>query len=100
MMKKLFALALSVMMLLSFAACAAKTEEAPAAAAAASVDMSAVKLMQDGVLTIGMEVGYPPFEDFAEDGTTPIGFVCEAAATDGARDITAIGDWRTYLAGA
>jgi len=74
MMKKLFALALSVMMLLSFAACAAKTEEAPAAAAAASVDMSAVKLMQDGVLTIGMEVGYPPFEDFAEDGTTPIGY--------------------------
>jgi polar amino acid transport system substrate-binding protein len=74
MMKKLFALALSVMMLLSFAACASKIEEAPAAAAAASVDMSAVKLMQDGVLTIGMEVGYPPFEDFAEDGTTPIGY--------------------------
>ena len=74
MMKKLFALALSVMMLLSFAACAAKTEDAPAAAAAASVDMSAVKLMQDGVLTIGMEIGYPPFEDFAEDGTTPIGY--------------------------
>jgi allophanate hydrolase len=34
------------------------------------------------------------------DGTSPIGFVCEAAATDGARDITAIGDWRRYLAGA
>ena len=75
MMKKLFALALSVMMLLSFAACAAKpAEEAPAAAAAASVDMSGVKLMQDGVLTVGMEIGYPPFEDFAEDGTTPIGY--------------------------
>ena len=75
MMKKLFALALSVMMLLSFAACAAKeTAEAPAAAAAASVDMSSVKLMQDGVLTVGMEIGYPPFEDFAEDGTTPIGY--------------------------
>jgi len=74
MMKKIFALALSLMMLLSFAACAAKTEEAPAAAAAGSVDMSAVKLMQDGVLTVGMEIGYPPFEDFAEDGTTPIGY--------------------------
>lgn len=74
MMKKVFAFALSFMMLLSFAACAAKTEEAPAAAAAASVDMSAVKLMQDGVLTVGMEIGYPPFEDFAEDGTTPIGY--------------------------
>jgi polar amino acid transport system substrate-binding protein len=77
MMKKLFALALSVMMLLSFAACAAKeTAEAPAAseAAAAMVDMSAVKLLQDGVLSIGVEIGYPPFEDFAEDGTTPIGY--------------------------
>ena len=75
MMKKLFALTLSVMMLLSFAACAAKpAEEAPAADAAASVDMSGVTLMQDGVLTVGMEIGYPPFEDFAEDGTTPIGY--------------------------
>ena len=75
MMKKLFALAFAVMMLLSFAACAAKsTEEAPATAAAASVDMANVKLMQDGVLTVGMEIGYPPFEDFAEDGTTPIGY--------------------------
>jgi polar amino acid transport system substrate-binding protein len=74
MMKKMFALTLSVMMLLSFAACAAKeTAEAPAAAAG-SVDMSNVKLMQDGVLTVGMEIGYPPFEDFAEDGTTPIGY--------------------------
>ncbi|MBR6303900.1 MAG: transporter substrate-binding domain-containing protein, partial [Lachnospiraceae bacterium] len=26
------------------------------------------------VLSVGCEVGYPPFEDFAEDGTTPIGF--------------------------
>ena len=74
MIKKLFALALSVMMLLSFAACAAKTAEEVPAAAAASVDMSSVKLMQDGVLTVGMEIGYPPFEDFAEDGTTPIGY--------------------------
>ncbi|MEZ4508742.1 MAG: transporter substrate-binding domain-containing protein [Eubacteriales bacterium] len=30
--------------------------------------------MQDGALTIGVEIGYPPFEDFAEDGTTPIGY--------------------------
>ncbi|HWQ99156.1 MAG TPA: transporter substrate-binding domain-containing protein [Clostridia bacterium] len=74
MMKKILTIALSLMMLLSFAACAAKTADAPAAAAAASVDMSAVKLLQDGVLTVGMEIGYPPFEDFAEDGTTPIGY--------------------------
>ena len=70
MMKKLFALALSVMMLLSFAACAAKdTTEAPAASEGAGI-----KLLQEGVLSIGVEIGYPPFEDFAEDGTTPIGY--------------------------
>ncbi len=76
MMKKIIALALALAMMLSFAACAAKEApaEAAATAAAATIDMSAVKLMQDGVLTVGMEIGYPPFEDFAEDGTTPIGY--------------------------
>ncbi len=78
-MKKIFALAIAVMMLLSMAACTAKeaTEEAVAsteAVAASTIDMSGVTLMQDGVLTVGMEIGYPPFEDFAEDGTTPIGY--------------------------
>ena len=93
MMKKLFALTIAVMMILSFAACTAQdaTAEATAApeaaatdaaaeataapeAAASTIDMSAVKLMQDGVLNVGMEIGYPPFEDFAEDGTTPVGY--------------------------
>lgn len=35
---------------------------------------SGLKLMHDGALTIGVEIGYPPFEDFAEDGTTPVGY--------------------------
>ena len=76
MIKKIIALALALAMMLSFAACATKEApaEAAATAAAATIDMSAVKLMQDGVLTVGMEIGYPPFEDFAEDGTTPIGY--------------------------
>jgi allophanate hydrolase len=28
------------------------------------------------------------------DGTTPKGFLCEAAATEGAEDVTRFGDWR------
>jgi allophanate hydrolase len=32
------------------------------------------------------------------DGTWVKGFICEAAGTEGARDITALGDWRVYLA--
>jgi polar amino acid transport system substrate-binding protein len=41
---------------------------------ASGIDMSEVSLMNEGKLTIGVEIGYPPFEDFAEDGTTPIGY--------------------------
>lgn len=44
-----------------------------------TIDLSDVKLMKDGVLTVGVEIGYPPFEDFAEDGTTPIGFDIDIA---------------------
>ncbi len=32
------------------------------------------------------------------EGTTVKGFICEAAATDGATDITEIADWRQFLA--
>jgi allophanate hydrolase len=35
-----------------------------------------------------------------EDGEEVIGFVCEAAGAAGARDITALGGWRAYLADA
>jgi allophanate hydrolase len=33
-----------------------------------------------------------------EDGGSVIGFVCEAAGIEGARDITALGDWRAHVA--
>jgi allophanate hydrolase len=33
-----------------------------------------------------------------EDGGRVQGFVCEAAAAEGARDITALGGWRAWLA--
>ncbi|MEQ9689942.1 MAG: allophanate hydrolase, partial [Bauldia litoralis] len=32
------------------------------------------------------------------DGTTVKGFLCEAAAIDGARDISSFGGWRAYIA--
>lgn len=74
-MKKIFALALAVMMMLSLAACTAKEAVVEATATEApAVEAPDLGLLQDGVLTVGMEIGYPPFEDFAEDGTTPIGY--------------------------
>jgi allophanate hydrolase len=33
-----------------------------------------------------------------EDGTTVKGFLCEPAALDGTRDITAAGSWRVWSA--
>lgn len=35
--------------------------------------------LKDGVLQVGMEIGYPPMEYLDEDGTTPIGFDVEVA---------------------
>ena len=51
---------------------AAATDTADAAGA--TIDLGDAKFLTDGVLNVGAEVGYPPFEDFAEDGTTPIGY--------------------------
>lgn len=52
----------------------ASTSPASAAPEGNTIDLSDVKLINDGSLTVGAEVGYPPFEDFKEDGTTPEGF--------------------------
>ena len=51
-----------------------QTSNSGAASTEKTYDLTGVKLLNDGVLCVGEEVGYPPFEDFAEDGTTPIGF--------------------------
>jgi allophanate hydrolase len=32
-----------------------------------------------------------------EDGSRVCGFICEAYAVEGARDITSLGGWRRYL---
>lgn len=36
-------------------------------------------LLEDGTLSVGMEIGYPPMEYFDEDGSTMIGFDVEMA---------------------
>ena len=66
------------MMVLGVIGCGSANSEGQAsggdAPAAPTIDISDAKLMSDGVLSVGCEVGYPPFEDFADDGTTPIGY--------------------------
>ncbi|MFH1513453.1 MAG: transporter substrate-binding domain-containing protein [Bacillota bacterium] len=63
MNKKVVAVILSIAMLIPAMALAQE-----------AIDMSGAALMQDGVLNIGMEIGYPPFEEFADDGVTPVGY--------------------------
>jgi len=48
-----------------------------------AIDVSGVALMQDGVLNFGMEIGYPPYEVFADDGVTPIGYDVDLAKAIG-----------------
>ena len=57
-MKKLLSLGLVLLMAASFVGCGAKDEN---------------------VLKVGMEIGYPPFEYYDADGTTPIGVDVELA---------------------
>lgn len=79
-MKRLLVVFLSLTLLISMAACSSAASEETSGTTTASskavnsVDISNVQLLQGGVLTIGCEIGYPPFEDFAEDGSTPIGY--------------------------
>lgn len=68
---KIMVLALALCLLLSLSACASGSKSAPS--------KDAYTLLNKGVLTIGMEVGYPPFEEFASDGKTPVGYDVDLA---------------------
>ena len=63
MKKKLLALVLCLVLAFSLAACGGKNK----------------KLLKDGVLAVGIEIGYPPFESYASDGVTPEGLDIDLA---------------------
>lgn len=76
-MKKILALTLALAMVVTmFTACGSSSNDTTTVAEkeVATVDASKVNFMNKGQLTVGIEVGYPPFEQFAEDGTTPEGY--------------------------
>lgn len=80
-MKKFLSVVLAGLMLsacaLGFTACG--KEEGAASGEKLNIDTAALGLMADNTLTIGMEIGYPPFEYYAEDGVTPVGFDVDMA---------------------
>ena len=63
---KIFALVLVVAMILSLAACAKEQK-------------NDLNLLSAGVLSVGLEPTYPPFEEVASDGTPLIGYDVELA---------------------
>ncbi|MCL2495276.1 MAG: transporter substrate-binding domain-containing protein [Oscillospiraceae bacterium] len=75
-MKRILAILCAVTMAaLLFAGCGGT--ETPATApptTAAENPPTELQLLVPGTLSIGTEIGYPPFEMFATDGKTPIGF--------------------------
>jgi polar amino acid transport system substrate-binding protein len=54
-------------------------------AKAAQEKQSGGLTIKQGVLSIGMEIGYPPMEYFADDGKTPIGFDVQLAKAIGGK---------------
>ncbi|MDR2701122.1 MAG: ABC transporter substrate-binding protein [Spirochaetaceae bacterium] len=66
MMKSMKIALLGIAVLICLAACKPKVERGELT-------------MKKGFLMVGMEIGYPPMEYFAEDGKTPIGFDVEMA---------------------
>ena len=79
-MKKLLALALTLVMAVTvFTACGSsdKKEETASQAKkqiATVVNPDSLKTLEKGKLNVGVEIGYPPFEQFAEDGKTEEGY--------------------------
>lgn len=86
-MKKIVSMLLAAAMLCAcFVGCGDKVDESGSVPEVSNtdvtsfepIDVSNVKLVQDGTLTVGMEIGYPPFEYKAEDGT-PVGYDVDLA---------------------
>jgi polar amino acid transport system substrate-binding protein len=78
-MKKIFALGLSAALALSLAACGGQTPATEETEEASTEGVEAVSTISDGVLAVGMEIGYPPFESYASDGVTPVGLDIDIA---------------------
>ena len=68
--------------------------------AAIQVEVWALPATQFGTFMAGIPAPLSIGTLRLADGTTPKGFLCEAAATTMAEDVSAFGDWRRVLAGA
>ncbi|GHV47496.1 basic amino acid ABC transporter substrate-binding protein [Clostridia bacterium] len=79
MKKKILAVIMATLATAGIAGCAnnAGTSSTTDSASNATVAAAPSTLLTPGVLKVGVEIGYPPFELFADDGVTPTGFDIE-----------------------
>ena len=66
--------------------------------AAIELELWALPSSQIGPLLVGVSEPLGVGRIVLEDGTTPLGFLCEAIGAAGAEDVTAYGGWRSFLA--
>lgn len=80
--KRILACLLSLSMAtMLFSGCGNSSENATDVSATESA--YSIKTLNNGTLTIGMEIEYPPFEEYAEDGVTPTGYDIDLAKAIG-----------------
>ncbi len=87
-MKKLLTIVMAAFLLFGLVACSNKDTETDAdkdSGDTSKKDKASYTLLNDGVLTIGSEIGYPPYEMYAEDNVTPIGYDIDLANELGRR---------------
>lgn len=87
-MKKIISIVLVGILVFSLTACGTKEKEAsssPNPTTGVTEAAGTVKTLKEGILKVGMQVDYPPFEQYDSDGITPVGLDCdiiEAIAKD------------------
>lgn len=80
--KKFLACVLALVMItMLFAGCQSSSESATDSTTPTSA--YSINTLNEGTLTIGMEIEYPPFEEYAEDGVTPTGYDIDLAKAIG-----------------
>lgn len=78
--KRLIAVSMAAMMSVAcLAGCGGSPSSSNGDTSATEAKTTSVKTINEGCLTVGMEIGYPPFESFADDGKTPIGLDVDLA---------------------
>ena len=76
---KVCAMILAVTMMVSVLSACGSESSANANNAGSANEQADIGLLKSGIYKVGVEIGYPPFELFADDGVTPMGLDIDLA---------------------